>query len=70
MKRFTILSLVAMIFTGCIKNDIPYPKIVAEVTSFEASGQKSAANINVADRTVVVDMADTADLCLCVDVGL
>lgn len=64
LYRLHIISLVVLvtIVGGCIKNDIPYPKIVAEVTSFEVSGQKSAANINVADRTVVVDMADTADL--------
>ncbi len=59
-----ILTLFAALFAlaGCIENDIPYPIITADITAFEVSGQKSAANINTAERKVMVDLADTVDI--------
>ena len=56
------VSLAASAFVSCIQNDIPYPKIVADITAFKVSGQKSDAVINTTDRSVTVDLADTVDL--------
>ena len=56
------VSLAASAFVSCIQNDIPYPKIVADITAFKVSGQKSDAVINTPDRSVTVDLADTVDL--------
>ena len=62
--RYIVLVLFSCLLfvAGCIQNDIPYPTIIADITAFEVSGQKSPANINTANRTVTVEMADTADL--------
>lgn len=49
------------LFTGCIKNDIPYPKIKAAITGIEVRGQISAA-IDESARTVKFEMADSVDL--------
>lgn len=56
------VSLAASAFVSCIQNDIPYPKIVADITAFKVSGQKGDAIINATERSVTVDLADTVDL--------
>lgn len=56
------VSLAASAFVSCIQNDIPYPKIVADITAFKVSGQNGDAVINTTDRSVTVDLADTVDL--------
>ena len=57
MKRLHIflLAIAAMAFlaAGCVKNDLPYPTVVAEITAFEVSGQTSC-NIDRTNRTVAV----------------
>ena len=45
--------------SGCIKNDIPYPRRLGTITAFEVQGQLSAAVIDSSALTVSVDMADT-----------
>lgn len=47
---------------GCIKNDIPYPRLLGRITAFEVAGQKGEAVIDSVARTVTVDMEDTAVL--------
>ena len=54
--------LAASAVVSCIQNDIPYPKIVADITAFKVSGQKGDAIINATERSVTVDLADTVDL--------
>ena len=54
--------LLAATVSGCIKNDIPYPRLQGNITAFEVEGQLSAAVIDSAALTVTVDMADTVDL--------
>lgn len=62
VKYFFISAILAFIISGCISNDVPYPTIKAEIVKFEVEGQKGAANINVADCTVTVDLADTVEI--------
>ena len=48
--------------SGCIKNDIPYPRRLGTITAFEVQGQLSAAVIDSSALTVSVDMADTVTM--------
>lgn len=59
-----VLSILflASLLPSCIKNDIPYPRVVGEITAFRVSGQKGSAVINASERSVTVDLADTVDL--------
>ena len=52
-------ALILLAASGCIKNDIPYPKRLGTITAFEVQGQLSAAVIDSSALTVSVDMADT-----------
>lgn len=61
IKLLGVLLLAATV-SGCIKNDIPYPRLQGNITAFEVEGQLSAAVIDSAALTVTVDMADTVDL--------
>lgn len=54
--------LMAVMTAGCIKNDIPYPRMLGKITAFEVQGQKGEAAIDSIARTVTVDVADSADL--------
>lgn len=58
---FTSAVLVCLV-SGCINNDVPYPVIKAEIVNFKVKGQKGDANINTADRTVIVDLEDTVQM--------
>lgn len=65
VKKIVKAVLTPLLFAAavsCINNDIPYPKIVAEITAFRVEGQTSDAVINTTDRSVTVDLADTVDL--------
>ena len=65
MRSFRLFFAALLLFAlvaGCIKNDVPYPVIEAAITVFRVQGQKGAANINVAERSVTVDLADTVDV--------
>ena len=61
-----ICALVSAAFlfaaSGCIKNDIPYPRRLGTITAFEVQGQLSAAVIDSSALTVSVDMADTVTM--------
>ena len=61
-KFFNIVTLlVVIIASSCIKNDIPYPRIVADITAFQVRGQISST-IDIANKTVKLDLADTVNL--------
>lgn len=59
-KRFALITLLITL-CGCIENDLPYPVRVAEITSMEVEGA-SAVRIDVASRTVNVELEETADI--------
>ena len=48
--------------TGCIVNDIPYPRIQANITSLEVAGQDRGADIDSASRTVTVYLPEQVDI--------
>ena len=55
-------ALIMLAASGCIKNDIPYPRRLGTITAFEVQGQLSAAVIDSSALTVSVDMADTVTM--------
>ncbi len=61
--RYGLIALFSMVaLGGCIKNDVPYPVVEAEIVSFRVDGQKGATKINATDRIVTVDLLDTVDI--------
>ena len=62
IKQLFIAIAAISLVGGCIKNDVPYPVIKLGITGLQVEGQKGAAIINAAERTVVVDLLDTVDL--------
>lgn len=50
------------VVSGCIKNDIPYPIIHANFTSFEVEGQYRSASIDSTARVVTVFLTDSVNI--------
>ncbi len=67
-SRVMLIAAAAMaalglwLLAGCIKNDIPYPRIQPNFTEFEAEGLLSAAEIDSASRVVTLKLAETTDI--------
>ena len=61
MKKISIILLSVILAASCIKNDLSYPRVLADITSFSVEGQKSV-EINASDRTVSVILEETADI--------
>ncbi|HIZ86128.1 MAG TPA: PCMD domain-containing protein [Candidatus Coprenecus stercoravium] len=61
MRSSVVFLTVAavLVISGCIKNDIPYPKRLGKITAFEVSGQTGEAVIDSTALTVSVSLADT-----------
>lgn len=51
-----------MLAASCIHNDLPYPRIQANFTSFEALGQDGAAVIDTTKMTVTLSFAEDANI--------
>lgn len=54
--------LIAVIAAGCIKNDIPYPRIQPNITSLEVRHQSQAAQLDTINRIATVYLDETADI--------
>ncbi len=59
--KYVLICLSALAAVSCIENDLSYPKVTAEFTSFEVEGQKSVTIDNAA-RTIDIVMGETADM--------
>ncbi|MCM1072015.1 MAG: PCMD domain-containing protein [[Clostridium] fimetarium] len=55
-------AFLAVMSQSCIKNDIPYPRIQANFSSFEAEGLKSPAQIDSANRIIDLVFEETVDM--------
>lgn len=65
MKRlFPYIACLMFVFflAGCIKNDIPYPRIQASFTSMTVEDQLSAPVIDSLNRTVTINLNEKADI--------
>lgn len=61
-SAFVALMLIACLAVSCIKNDIPYARIVPVFTAFEVEHQMRAAQIDSATRSITVTLDEYADI--------
>ena len=61
-KKILTGALVAIGLGGCIKNDLPYPRIECNITDIMVDGQSAPAVIDPQTRTVTLIMSEIADL--------
>ena len=57
-----MLLLFAFLLSGCIQNDIPYPRIKAQILGITTEGQIGTAVIDNGNCSVAIELADTVDL--------
>lgn len=65
LKRLFHILLAAVataLIAGCIKNDIPYPRIQPNFLTFNVAGQDGGTSIDSASRTVTVTLEETCDI--------
>ncbi|MDE6067151.1 MAG: PCMD domain-containing protein [Duncaniella sp.] len=67
MSRFRYISLLllavtAAVLTGCIKNNIPYPYINVNFTTFDVEGSERPSAIDSIQRTVTVYLTEDVDI--------
>lgn len=62
MKRSLYFLLPTLVVTACIKNDIPYPTIQANITSIVADGQSATADIDSVNRKVTLTFPEDANI--------
>lgn len=60
-KTTYIYTLLLLICTGCIENDLPYPTIKGEILNIAVQGMVSS-KIDVTTNTATVKVSDTLDL--------
>ena len=58
---FPVLCLAAML-SGCIKNNIPYPRIQANFVTLEASGQTGTTQIDTVNRVATITLPEEANI--------
>ena len=56
------LAAVGLFLPGCIKNDIPYPSIQANIRTFNAEGQSQGSVIDSTARTVTVTFPENVNI--------
>lgn len=56
------LGAAALAMAGCIKNDLPYPRVPVAFTDFMVEGQSEPAVIDPDTRTITLTMGEEADL--------
>ena len=56
-----ILAAIAVLGSGCIRNDIPYPRIQACFRTFEAQGTAGPAAIDSTARTIALTLLEDTD---------
>lgn len=60
-KPQNILILLLPVLAGCIKNDLPYPRIQQNILTLAAEGQKADATINDKSLTATIYLDETTD---------
>lgn len=60
---YYIIALFGLVsLAGCIRNDIPYPRIQANFITFTAAGQDQGTVIDTINRVVTVHFPETVDI--------
>ena len=55
------LCIIALL-SGCIKNNIPYPRIQANFISLEARGQSGITQIDTVNRVATINFPEDTDI--------
>lgn len=61
-KKIAAAAAATLMLAGCIKNDLPYPRIQANFSAFTVEQMASPAIIDTVAMTVTLPMAEEADL--------
>lgn len=61
MRKLVGFILLMAVYVSCIKNDIPYPILVSDITSFKVEGQ-TKCDIDNQKRTVAVEVDESVEL--------
>lgn len=62
IARAVAVTLLAVLLTACIKNDVPYPRIPQNITAIAAEGEISPAAIDTANFTVMLYLGEDVDI--------
>ncbi len=62
ISRIALTACVSLLAVGCIHNDLPYPRIPANITGIMVEGQSEPAVIDPQTRTITLTMDEEADL--------
>lgn len=60
-SRFSVIFMALLAAASCIRNDIPYPDVAAEITSLQAEGSKSVS-IDKGAREVLITLEEAIDI--------
>ncbi|MBQ6613167.1 MAG: PCMD domain-containing protein [Alistipes sp.] len=60
--RYLCLCLLSVVGVACIENDIPYPIERVDITAIDVVGTMSPATIDVASRSVKLELEETTDI--------
>ena len=60
-NSFSVIFMAVLAVVSCIRNDIPYPDVAAEITSLQADGAKSVS-INKDAREVLITLEEATDI--------
>lgn len=61
-KLILPLTAVILLMTGCIENDIPYPRIQQNILALSAQGEISTATINPETLTAEIHLSESTDI--------
>lgn len=62
IKLVLLAAVIATVWTGCIENDIPYPRIPANILSVTVEDELQPAAIDSTNREVTIYLSETADI--------
>ncbi len=60
--RSVAVAVLSLLMSGCIKNDIPYPRVQANFLTFTVEGESQSAVIDSATRVVNLTLGEEADI--------
>lgn len=62
LTYITPVLLLIVLFTGCIKNNIPYPRIQANFITLQACGQTGTTQIDTVNRVATITLPEDANI--------
>lgn len=60
--QYIISSIIILTLAGCIKNDLPYPRIPQYITSLVAEGQISETSLDTLNYRAVIHLGEEVDI--------